>query len=188
VAGPLLLGILDSSFLFLPLGNDLLLVILVSRDHRRYLPVAALASLGSTLGVVLLDLVCRKGGEGGLKTMLKPKRLAFIKKKMSRHAGYAVALACIAPPPFPFTAVVGAASAFSYPRIRLLAIVFASRMVRYLLIGWAAIVWGRQIVRIARSPEFFWTMVVFVTICAIGSAFSVAGWIRRTRYASTQTA
>ena len=31
--GLVILGILDSSFLFLPFGNDLLLVILVARDH-----------------------------------------------------------------------------------------------------------------------------------------------------------
>jgi len=30
--GPLLLGIADSSFLFLPFGNDLLLVIVLARD------------------------------------------------------------------------------------------------------------------------------------------------------------
>lgn len=182
-AGLLILGVLDSSFLFLPLGNDLLLVILISRDHGRYFPYCLMASLGSALGVVLLDLVCRKGGEEGLKKMLKPKRLEMIRKKMSSRAGFAIAVACIAPPPFPFTAVIAAASAFDYPQRRLLAIVFGTRMLRYSLIGWAAIAWGRQIVRIAQSSEFYWAMVVFVIICAIGSAFSVAGWIRRSRYA-----
>ena len=34
--GPLILGIADSSFLFLPFGNDLLVVILRSRDHARF--------------------------------------------------------------------------------------------------------------------------------------------------------
>ena len=67
------LGIADSSFLFLPFGNDLLVVILTARDHA-HLPLYVLtASIGSTLGVLLLDAVCRKGGEEGLKKMMKPQ-------------------------------------------------------------------------------------------------------------------
>ena len=181
MAGPFLLGALDSSFLFLPLGNDLLLVLLISADHQRYVPYVLIAALGSTVGVVLLDLVCRKGGEEGLKKMLNPKRFSTIRKKMSQRAGYAVALACVAPPPFPFTAVVAAASAFEYPRRRLLAIVFATRVVRYSLVGLAAIFLGRSILRIARSPQFYWAMIIFVAICAIGSILSIANWIRRSR-------
>src|ERR1039458_4881347 len=63
--GLVILGVLDSSFFFLPFGNDLLLVVLVARHHG-YLPLYVLAaSLGSATGVLLLDLVCRKGGEEG---------------------------------------------------------------------------------------------------------------------------
>ena len=51
--GPLIFGIADSSFLFLPFGNDLLVVILTVRDHA-HLPYYVLtAALGSTLGVLL---------------------------------------------------------------------------------------------------------------------------------------
>lgn len=181
MAGPFLLGALDSSFLFLPLGNDLLLVLLISADHRRYAPCVLIAALGSTAGVVLLDLVCRKGGEEGLRKMLNPKRFSAIRQKMSRRAGYAVALACLAPPPFPFTAVVAAASAFDYPRRSLLAIVFAARIIRYSLVGLAAIVLGQAILRVARSPQFYWAMIVFVAFCLIGSVLSAANWIRRSR-------
>src|SRR5450759_4338551 len=45
--GLVILGVLDSSFFFLPFGNDLLLVVLVARHHG-YLPLYVLAaSLGS---------------------------------------------------------------------------------------------------------------------------------------------
>ena len=90
--GLVILGILDSSFLFLPFGNDLLLVVLVARHHE-YLPFyVAAASLGSATGVLLLDLVCRRGGEEGLKKMMSSKRLNYLKKRMSRSA--AVPPAC----------------------------------------------------------------------------------------------
>jgi membrane protein YqaA with SNARE-associated domain len=179
--GPLLLGIADSSFLFLPFGNDLLLVILLARDHHLYWLYVPMAALGSTIGVFLLDLVARKGGEEGLQKMVKPKRLEYLKKKMDQRAGWAVAVACIAPPPFPFTAVIAAASAFEYPRPKLLAIAFVMRSIRFTLVGLAAILLGREILQIAKSKPFLYAMYAFVAMCVVGSAISIAGWVKRSR-------
>ena len=44
--GLVILGVLDSSFLFLPVGNDLLLIALVARHHGQFL-VYVLAALGA---------------------------------------------------------------------------------------------------------------------------------------------
>ena len=185
-AGLVMLGILDSSFLFLPFGNDLLLVILVARHHA-YLPVYVVtASLGSALGVMLLDLVCRKGGVEGLKKMMSQRRLNYLKKKMSQNAAIPLIVTCLAPPPFPFTAVIAAASAFQYPRPRLLDYVFGARAARFTLIGLAAMYFGRSILRIANSPEFTWFMVGFSALCIIGSAMSVMRWIRLSRLRRAQ--
>ncbi len=181
IFGPLLLGIADSSFLFLPFGNDLLIVILTARDHA-HLPLYVLtASIGSTLGVLLLDTVCRKGGEEGLKKMMKPRRLEYFKQRMANRAGMAIGLACLAPPPFPFTLVIASASAFDYPRRRLLGLVFIARSVRFSIVGLLAIRFGRQILRIARAPETTWIMLGFIAICVLGSVFQVAQWVRRSR-------
>ena len=179
--GLVILGVLDSSFLFLPFGNDLLLAILVARHHG-YLPLYVLAaSLGSAIGVLLLDLVCRKGGEEGLLRMMSRKRLNYLKKKMSQHAAFPVMVACLAPPPFPFTAAIAAASAFQYHKLRLLGYVLGARAIRFTLIGLAAIWFGRRILRMASSPEFTWFVVGFSALCVIGSALSVMRWIRLSR-------
>jgi membrane protein YqaA with SNARE-associated domain len=179
--GLIILGILDSSFLFLPFGNDLLLVVLTARHHEN-LPLYILAaSIGSATGVLLLDLVCRKGGEEGLKKMMSRKRLDYLKKKMSQNAAVALIVACLTPPPFPFTAVIAAASAFQYPRLRLLAYVFGARAVRFTLLGLAAIWFGRRILRMANSAEFIWFVVGFSVLCLIGSVLSVMRWIRLSR-------
>ena len=133
------------------------------------------------MGVLLLDLVCRKGGEEGLKKMMSLKRLDYLKKKMSQNAAVALIVACLTPPPFPFTAVIAAASAFQYPRLRLLAYVFGARAVRFTLIGLAAIWFGRRILRMANSAEFIWFVVGFSVLCLIGSVLSVMRWIRLSR-------
>jgi membrane protein YqaA with SNARE-associated domain len=180
-AGPLVLGIADSSFLFLPFGNDLLVVILVARSHARLPTYVLTAAIGSTLGVVLLDAVCRKGGEEGLKKMMKPARLGYFKRRMASRAWVAIATACLAPPPFPFTLVIASASAFAYPRQRLLSLVFVARLVRFTIVGLLAIRFGRQILRIANAPQAEWIMLGFILVCAIGSAFQVMQWARRSR-------
>jgi membrane protein YqaA with SNARE-associated domain len=183
VFGPLLFGIADSSFLFLPFGDDLLVVTLTARHHGELPFYVVTAAIGSTLGVVLLDLVCRKGGEEGLKKMMKPRRLEYIKRRMKNQAAIAIGLACLAPPPFPFTLVIASASAFEYPRQRLLGLVFVARIIRFTIIGLLAIEFGRDILRIAKAPETQWIMLGFIALCIIGSAFQVAQWVRRSRRA-----
>lgn len=186
--GLVILGVLDSSFLFLPVGNDLLLVALVAEDHGHFLVYVLAASLGSVVGVVLLDLVCRKGGEEGLKKMMKPRRLAYLKNKMQQHAGVALIIACLAPPPFPFTTVVAAASALQYPRLRLLGLVFGARAIRFCLVGLAAIWLNREILRIAGSSEFAWFMAGFSALCVLGSIISIVRWVRLSRSQSRRRA
>ena len=176
--GILLVSIADDSFLFLPIGSDLLTVVLVARNHER-LPLYVLAgAVGSTMGVFLLDLVCRNGGEATLKRMVKPRLLGYLKQRMEKHAAMVVIITCLAPPPFPFGAAIAAASALQYPRPRLLTLVLVSRAVRYSLIGWAAIYFGRRILRIADSTEFEWFMGGFIAFCVIGSIASIIQWVR----------
>ena len=177
--GPLILGILDSSFLFLPFGNDLLVVLLTARDPEHFELYALTAAVGSTLGVVLLDAVCRKGGEQGLKRLTSQARIAYITRTIRKDLRFAIVLACLAPPPFPFTIVIGASSALQYPRARLLGTVFVSRTVRFFLISLLAVWQGRHILRIARSTEFAWFMTGLIALCLAGSAFQVVRWTRR---------
>ena len=48
--GLLILGVLDSSFLFLPSGNDLLLVALTAQHRNRWPYYVLMSTAGSTLG------------------------------------------------------------------------------------------------------------------------------------------
>ena len=101
--GPLLMGVLDSSFLVLPFGNDILVVGLVAHNHHG-IPIYVLsAACGSTLGVLMLALVSRKLGEEGIRKLAGQKRYEKLKNHIGSHAGPAIALGGLAPPPFPFT-------------------------------------------------------------------------------------
>src|SRR5215470_11360623 len=125
--GLFLLGVFDSSFLFLPFGNDLLLIALVSsgREPWRWVIYTLAAALGSVVGVALVDLVMRKAGEEGLEKFVGPKSLDRLKGKIEKRGVWAMFFAALLPPPFPFTAAVAAASALQLARRGMLTAVFA---------------------------------------------------------------
>jgi len=180
-AGLLALGIADSSFLILPFGNDLLLLTLIAGKHSLALEYVPIATAGSVIGIFLLDLVARKGGEAGLEKMMSQKRFDYWKKRINERAAYAIILGCLAPPPFPFRAVIVAASALQYPRRKLLSLAFVSRFARFSIVAALAVIFGRQVLSMVRSSAFFWAMIGFAVVCVIGTAYSVVGWIRRRR-------
>ena len=177
------MGVLDSSFLFLPFGNDLLVVALVSRNHHGYLFYVLSAMCGSTFGVFLLDYVARKLGEQGVTRVAGQRRFDYLKRKIGQRGGIAIVAACLAPPPFPFSMAVSVNSALAYPRRKLLLLVAASRGVRFLILGALALRFGTWIIRIANSPVFRGVMIGFVLICLIGSVMSIASWVRKGRSA-----
>jgi membrane protein YqaA with SNARE-associated domain len=179
--GPLLMGILDSSFLFLPFGNDLLVVTLVARHHHGWPWYVLMAALGSTIGVFVLALVAHKLGEEGIKKMAGEKRFARLRKMIDTHGDKAVFLACIAPPPFPFTMVIAAAAALDLSRPRICAISFFARGIRFAILGLLAMKYGRHILEVANSDVFRSTMVGFILLCIAGSALSIYTWIRNVR-------
>lgn len=183
--GLLVIGILDSSFLFAPWGNDLLLVALTARRPElfRMLYYAMLSTAGSVLGCLLLDVTLRPLGAKGLEKHLSQKRLSRIRAKVGKKVGRALAVASLAPPPFPFTAFVMAASALQYPRDRLLLVIGVTRMVRFVLFGLLALRFGERILSWAQHPIVQTLLMILIVVSIIGSVISVYGWIKRSRSA-----
>ena len=181
--GLLVLGILDSSFLFAPWGNDLLVVAMTAR-HPHYghmLYYAAMSTLGSVLGCLLIDVTLRPLGEKGLEKYLSAKKLKRVQRKVRDKVGRALAIGSLIPPPFPFTAFVMAASALQYSRKRLLAIVGVTRKIRFTVLGLLAMRFGERILKWSDNRIVQQLLVGLIVICTVGSVISVYGWIRRSR-------
>lgn len=179
--GPFLMGILDSSFLVLPFGNDLLVVAMVAH-HPHGAPWYVLsAASGSTAGVFLLASVCRKLGEEGIRKIFGGSRYEKLKKRVGRRSGFAVALAGLAPPPFPFTVVIAAVGALGYPLWKILAVNFFARGARFTILTFLALRFGRDILSIAKSAPFKWSMAAFIILCLVASGYSVAQWLHEPR-------
>lgn len=179
--GPFLMGILDSSFLVLPFGNDLLVVGMVARHHQGAVWYVLAAAFGSTVGACLLALAFRKLGEEGIRKFAGKSKYEKLRNQIGRRSGVAVAVAALAPPPFPYTTAIAAVSALDYPLWRTLLINFLARGARFAILGALALKFGPSILGIAKSAPFEWSMFAFIVLCLVASGFSIAHWLRAPR-------
>jgi membrane protein YqaA with SNARE-associated domain len=179
--GLLLLGILDSSFLFMPLGNDLLVIALTAAHGPRMLYYVAMATAGSVIGVAITHWASAKGGQKGIEGERKSRQVAYIERKVQEHGAIAIATAALMPPPFPFTPFIIVAAALQYPRRKMLLIVAGCRAARFAIEGSLALVYGRRIIQLAQSPAVQIFILVLVAISIAGSAWSIFTWVRKGR-------
>lgn len=176
---PLVMGVLDSSFLVLPFGNDLLVVVLVAHHHADAPWLVLFAAFGSTVGVLLLALVSQKLGEAGVSRIADEKRYEKLKNRIGKRAGFAISVGALAPPPFPFTVVIAAVAAVDYPVWRILIFNFFARAARFAIIAVLAIEFGKAVLGIAKSWPFELAVLIFIALCAIASVFSIWRWLRK---------
>jgi membrane protein YqaA with SNARE-associated domain len=181
--GIFLFSVLDSSFLILPFGNDLLLIGLTSSDksHIAWIGYVLAATVGSVLGVLLVDFPARAAGEKGLQRFVSERTLSKLKTKMEKKAGPSVFITSLLPPPFPFTPVIMTASALQYRRLNLVMSVFAGRLIRYTVEAVLALYFGRKLIRYINSDWFVYPVYALMAIALVASGFSLFKWFSKQR-------
>lgn len=181
IFGLFLLSALDSSFLVLPFGNDLLLIALVSRDRSSLIWIAyvLVSAIGSIVGVFAIDVIMRKAGEKGLEHFVSPRKIDKFKKKIENKAGISVFVATLLPPPFPFTPVVMTASALQSSRGKLLGAVFCGRLVRCTTEAVLALYFGRKLIAYLNSDVVTYAVYGLIAVAAVLSTLSLLTWLRR---------
>ncbi len=142
--GLFLLAFLDSSFLSLPQVNDLLLIWMVTRQPSMWLVYAAMATLGSIAGCVVMYLLARKGGERVLRRMVSPARMEKGRETFRRWGLLAVLVPSVLPPPAPFKVFVLLAGVVQVPLWQFVAAVGLGRGFRYFGEALLARVYGQQ--------------------------------------------
>ena len=182
VFGLLLLSALDSSFLVLPFGNDLLLIALIShnRDSLIWIAYVLVSAIGSVIGVVVVDLLMRPAGEKGLEHFVSQQQVEKLKAKLENKAGITVFIATLIPPPFPFTPAVMTASALQTPRQKLLMAVFFGRLVRFGAEAVLALYFGRRVIAFINSEAVSYVVYGIIGIGVVLSTLSLLRWFKRT--------
>jgi membrane protein YqaA with SNARE-associated domain len=141
--GLFLISFLDSSFLTFPVINDLLLIDL-SVQHPARMPLyAAMATLGSLLGCVILFLIARKGEEAVFHRKAGRHGMA-IRHWVERNGFFGMLIAALLPPPTPFKFFVLAAGLFEVPLASFASAIGLARVFRYFGVGYLAVRYGRE--------------------------------------------
>ena len=141
--GLFLIAFLDSSVLTFPVINDLLLIELSVRNPARMPYYAAMATLGSVAGCLLLYYIARKGGEAMFHKHAGP-RAQHIHAWINRNGFLSILVTALLPPPTPFKIFVIAAGALEMPVQKFVLGLLAARAIRYFGEGFLAIRYGDQ--------------------------------------------
>jgi membrane protein DedA with SNARE-associated domain len=165
-------AIVDSSVIPLPLpgSTDFLLLLLTAHRGTTALWAVWLAFCafgGSLVGGYLTWSTGRKGGEVALARYVPKRYLARITGWVERHGVWSVSLSAILPPPVPLTPFLLAAGALGVTRGRFLVSYGAARLVRYGLLAWLGITFGRHVVTLWWHKLDDWSAVILWTYAGL---------------------
>jgi len=175
--GLFLVSVVDSSVIPLPIpgSTDLLLLWLVSHDGDPWL-LALCAIAGSLLGGYTTWQIGKKGGEAALRRFVPARLRGRITRWVKRHPVLAVFLPTMLPPPIPLSPFILASGALGVPRSRFLVVFGAARTLRYGLVAWLAVVYGRHVVRLWSNELQKWSaplLWVFFAVLAASICFGI---------------
>ena len=179
-------AIVDSSFIPLPIpgSTDLLLLWLVAHDGDPWL-LAAMAIAGSLVGGYTTWGLGHRGGEGALQRHVPARLLRRVTAWVEHHRILAVFLPAVLPPPIPLSPFLLASGALGVSRGRFLVIYGAARTLRYSLIAWLGVAYGRHAIRLWSGTLQKWStplICVFAGLLIAGTCYGIwkIGGLRKT--------
>ncbi|HEV8429454.1 MAG TPA: VTT domain-containing protein [Pyrinomonadaceae bacterium] len=136
-------ALLDSTFVPLPSSADALMLLLSTTNPSWMLLYAFMATSGSALGCWILYLISRRAGTRALKRFSEARQQR-VKNWIERYDAFAVLIATLLPPPFPFKLFVVTAGVFRFSLTRFMLAIIVGRAFRFLLEGYFAVRYGAQ--------------------------------------------
>jgi membrane protein YqaA with SNARE-associated domain len=183
IGGPglFIIAFLDSSILSLPEINDILIVSMVMRHPERLVFYAAMATLGSIAGCLLLYWLGLKGGEAFLRKRVSAQRVDHGLALFRKYGVIAIFVPAILPPPAPFKIFVLLAGVSRVNPWTFVGAIAAGRGVRYFGEGLLAIWYGEETIAFLERHG----LTIAIAIAILGAAGG-AWWVARRRPAATR--
>jgi membrane protein YqaA with SNARE-associated domain len=175
--GIFVVAFLDGWVIPLPIpgSTDLLLLMFLVRHGNPWI-FAPLAIVGSTIGGTLTWQFGKTGGERVLTTFVPKRLLDRVCQWVESRAFFSVLIATVLPPPVPLTPFALVAGALHVGRRTFILAYVIGRSIRYSLIAWLAVRYGRQILRAWRhyssgyEGRIAWTLAA-ITLVGLGYSF-----------------
>jgi len=170
-------SVIDSSVIPLPLpgSTDLLLLFMVAHRGNPWL-LASCAIAGSILGGYTTWHIGRRGGEEALRKYVPAQLLDRVIGWVERHSILAVFFPALLPPPIPLLPFALASGALGVSRRRFLVVYGSARTLRYSLIAWLGVVYGRHAIRLWSGTLQKWAtplIGVFAGLLIAGTCFGI---------------
>jgi membrane protein YqaA with SNARE-associated domain len=170
-------AVVDSSFIPVPLpgSTDLLLLWLVAHGEDPWL-LTAMAIAGSLVGGYATWNLGRRGGEAALHRHVPARLLGRVTGWVERHSILAVFLPAVLPPPIPLLPFALASGALGVSRRRFFVVYGAARTLRYSLVAWLGVAYGRHAIRLWSGTLQKWStplICAFVGLLVAGTCFGI---------------
>jgi len=182
-AGLVLIGIIDQSFIPIPGGIDMLLILLAASRKDPAIVYWSMAMFGAVFGAWLTYRISKKAGKEALEKRLPRKRIKYIEDTFKKGGFAALFIGGLLPPPLPLVPIVVGAGALQYPTRRFLLAISASRAIRYTIVVYLAHRYGTGIMRVFTAHKV--AIIVGFLVFSVGA--SVVGWLW-TRYEKNKEA
>jgi membrane protein YqaA with SNARE-associated domain len=177
------LGLLDNSPIPLPGIMDVATILLAGRQQKLWLYYAVMATVGSVIGGFVTYRLARKGGKEALERRFTRRKVDKVCDVFERWGFSAIAIPAFLPPPVPMVPFLLAAGAMQYPARKFLVALTLGRISRYMVLGYLAARYGRQIIALIAKhghPMVVGIILLLVAAAAAGYYFW-SGSVRKKR-------
>lgn len=167
--GIILMALIDNSVIPTPGSVDLLTVYFAARNQEVWYWYAVVSTAGSVLGGYVTYRLGRKGGKEALEKRVSRSKMKKIYARFESGGFWSIFIPALLPPPFPMSPFLLAAGAFNYPRDKFLGALAIGRAIRYTLIAYLALIYGRHIMRFVNQyyKPILWASILFFVGCAL---------------------
>jgi membrane protein YqaA with SNARE-associated domain len=171
--GIFVVAFLDSSFIPLPVINDLVIINNSIMNPARMPYYALMATLGSVAGCVLLYFLARKGGEA-LFRKRAGTRGETIRAWLEKNGFVSLLMVALLPPPMPFKVVIIGAGVFQVPLRSFVLALLLARSIRYFGEGYLAVRYGDLAMHYMTSHKLEFTLISLATVAVMYLAVKLA--------------
>ena len=170
------ISFLDSSFVPLPVFNDVALILLASQHPSRAVFYALASTAGSVLGCFVLYALSRRGGKY-LWRKATPRAVARAERWLERNDFVALLVASLLPPPAPLKVFVLTAGILQVDPVHFAVAMLVGRSLRFGADAWLGVQYGAR-AEIYLKQNLGWTSLATVVL-VVGFTLLYRAWKRR---------
>jgi len=161
IPGLFAISFIDSAAIPMAGGPDAVILLLSWQEPSIFFLIALTATVGSTLGCLVLYGIGWKGGKKAL-ARFSPQKREWVERKRDEYGIWIIIVSVIAPPPFPTKLVILGAGVLRTSRVQLISGALIGRIIRYSVVAYLGAEFGNDAARLIRENYPIVAIVIVV--------------------------